>query len=160
MKHLWVIWFIGGFMLGAVCVGAWLSSGEFTLPESLAFPVAPTSSGSIKHTSSVSGAVSIADQSAGRTVIVESVTVPPPGVWIAVREVNGDALGNVLGAVRVSGPRSNLSVPLLRATLPNSSYAVELYRDDGGNTFDLSSDSVYVDFTSGSPVISYFSTTK
>ena len=29
-----------------------------------------------------SGAVSVASQSAGNTVFVQSVTVPPPGVWI------------------------------------------------------------------------------
>ena len=88
------------------------------------------------------------------------MTVPPPGVWVAVREVQGGDLGNVLGAARASGPRSNLSVPLLRATEPGHSYAVELYRDDNGGAFDPSVNSVYVDFTTGARVVEYFTTTK
>jgi len=66
----------------------------------------------------------------------------------------------VLGAARVNGPRSFVSVSLLRATEPNSSYAIELYRDDCNGEFDLATDSVYVDFATGAPVIAYFTTTQ
>ena len=147
--------FVGGFMLGALFVGMWAFSDTLALPSAL------TSSPIQKITNSVpaeSGAISIANQPAGSSVVIESVTVPPPGVWVAVREVNGNDLGNVLGAVRVNGPHSNISVPLLRATGPGLSYAVELYRDDGSETFDLANDSVYVDFATGAPVIAYFTT--
>jgi hypothetical protein len=81
-------------------------------------------------------------------------------VWVAVREVVGDELGNVLGAVRVSGPKSGVSVPLLRATEPGRSYAVQLYRDDGNGAFDVVVNSVYVDFDTGARVVAYFTTAE
>ncbi|MGD0328209.1 MAG: hypothetical protein ABSB00_00645 [Minisyncoccia bacterium] len=151
--------FVGGFMLGALLIGAWFLGGNFTSTP------APSSSSSTVNTatattSSESSAISVTDQPSGDTAVIESVTVPPPGVWIAVREMSGNDLGNVLGAVRVSGPRSSISVPLLRATVPNHSYAVELYRDDGNGAFDPASNSVYVDFTTGAPVIAYFTTAQ
>jgi hypothetical protein len=108
----------------------------------------------------LSGAISVQNQSPGESVAIESVTVPPPGVWVAVREVQGTDLGNVLGAARVGGPRSNFSVSLLRATEPGHTYAVELYRDDGSGNFDLANDSVYVDFDTGQRVVAYFTTTQ
>ncbi len=147
--------FVAGFMLGALCIGALRSSSDF-------FLVPPPSSASSTQVQSVpeSGAVSITNQPAGTTVLVESVTVPQPGVWVAVREMSGTTLGNVLGAVRVSGPRSAVTVQLLRATEPNLSYAVELYRDDNNGKFDPATNSVYIDFATGAPVIAYFSTTN
>jgi len=148
--------FVSGFMLGALVAGAWLAGNDFSfLSLSPAF-----STGSTTKTLPESGAISVADQPSGLTVTVETVTVPPPGVWMAVREVNDTDLGNVLGAVRVQGPRSAVSISLLRATVPGMPYAVELYRDDGGATFDLANDSVYVDFETGAPVIARFTTTK
>lgn len=107
-----------------------------------------------------SGSISVADQSAGMVVNIESVTVPPPGVWVAVREVVSGELGNVLGAERVGGPRSHVSVSLLRATEPGRSYAVQLYRDNGDDVFVIADDSVYVDFTTGEAVVAPFSTTR
>lgn len=144
-------------MLGMLLAGAWFLGGpggnfQFASPSSLA----TTTETSFKD----SGAVSVADQHAGPDVIVESVTVPPPGVWVAVHEMNVGNLGNVLGAVRVVGPHTNISVSLLRATEPGRSYAVELYRDDNNGEFDPSVNSVYVDFDTGARVVSYFMTTE
>ncbi len=110
--------------------------------------------------SSDSGAVSVSDQVAGASVLVDSVTVPPPGVWVTVQETRGNTLGNVLGATLVNGPISNVVVSLLRNTEPNRTYAVVLYRDGGnGGLFDLKTDSVYVDFDSGKRVVVPFKTT-
>lgn len=149
--------FVAGVMLGAVLVGAWFFGGDVSLlPFSSSSLLATTTASSLKE----SGAVSVADQPAGMSVIVESVTVPPPGVWIAVREVNGSDLGNVLGAARVVGPHGNVAVSLLRPTEPKRSYAVELYRDDNGDAFDPSANSVYVDFDTGARVVSYFTTAE
>ncbi len=107
-----------------------------------------------------SGAVSVVDQPAGNTVMVQSVTVPPPGVWLAVRETKGKFLSNILGAARVHGPRSKVTVYLLRNTEPNRTYVVELYRPhEKGSGFDYKADSVYVDFDTGKPVIVPFRTT-
>lgn len=149
--------FVAGIMVGALFVGAWFFDGNSVfLPghSSLSLSVATSTESLIQN----SGAISVIDQPAGTVVVVESVTVPPPGVWVAVREINGSALGNVLGAVRVSGPHSNISISLLRATEPGRPYAVELYRNDGADAFDLSALSVYVDFDTGQRVISYFKT--
>jgi hypothetical protein len=151
--------FIGGFMLGALLVGAWLLGSNSLLSSMSPVSAIPPAPANAKEVQEKSGAVSVADQPAGDRVVVESVTVPPPGVWIAVREVNGSDLGNVLGALRVSGPRSDVTIPLLRATEPGLSYAVELYRDDTGD-FDFARNSVYVDFSTGAPVIALFTTTN
>lgn len=158
--------FVVGVIIG-LAVALWWSSGG--APGDL--PLAPFSfPDSIQKATTTpavhpkSESVSVEDQAAGDSVLVDSVTVPPPGVWIAVREVVGasggsDALGNILGAARVGGPRTNISVPLLRATTPGETYAALLYRDDGDGKFDPSTDSVYVDFDTGLPAISYFATT-
>jgi len=143
-------------MLGALFLGVWAAGGDFSLSFTTASPSSPAAGTKGVATSDV---ISIADQPAGDTVVIGSVTVPSPGVWAAVREVRGDDLGNVLGAAWVSGPRTDVSVQLLRATEPGLSYAIEFYRDDGGKTFDLAADSVYVDFATGAPVITYFTTT-
>ncbi|HQT82582.1 MAG TPA: hypothetical protein PLW99_00280, partial [Candidatus Paceibacterota bacterium] len=124
--------FVAGVMLGVLLTGAWFLGGAASLtspPSSaLATTTPPVLSGS--------NAVSVADQPAGDAVTIESVTVPPPGVWVAVREMLGNDLGNVLGAARASGPRSNFVVPLLRGTEPGRTYAIELYRDDDNGAFD------------------------
>lgn len=149
--------FVAGVMLGAVLVGAWFFGGDIrSLPFASSGFLATSTASSFQE----SGAVSVVDQPAGSSVAVESVTVPPPGVWVAVREVNGVDLGNVLGAARVVGPHSDVIVSLLRPTEPKRSYAIELYRDDNNGAFDPSANSVYVDFETGARVVSYFTTTQ
>ena len=151
--------FVLGIVVGALIAGAWFLNGNtmvLPLPQSNLPSFSSTSTQPVVQNSN---ALSVKNQSSGNTVMIESVTVPPPGVWIAIREVNGNNLGNVLGAARVGGPRSNISVSLLRSTEPNHSYAAELYRDDNNGNFDPSINSAYVDFDSGNTVIGYFSTT-
>jgi len=147
--------FIVGTMFGVLLAGAWFLGSETSLLPVFSSSRLATSTESVIQKS---GAVSVADQPSGDTVIVESVTVPPPGIWIAVREVISGDLGNVLGAVRVSGPKSNLSIPLLRATEAGRSYVVQLYRDDGTGDFDPAVNSVYVDFDTGARVVAFFKT--
>lgn len=149
--------FIAGVMLGAAVVGAWFFAGDTRLLSLTSSSLFATSTSSSLPES---GAVSVSDQPAGPDVIVESITVPPPGVWVAVREVNGADLGNVLGAARVVGPHGNVTVTLLRPTEPKRSYAVQLYRDDNNGAFDPSVNSVYVDFDTGARVVAYFTTTQ
>ncbi len=152
--------FVAGVMLGALLSGAWFLGGGNSIIQSI--PASSSSSVAIstEPMTQKSGALSVANQSSGDTVAVESVTVPPPGVWVAVRELNGNNLGNVLGAARVAGPHSDVSISLLRSTEADHSYAIELYRDDNNGAFDPSVNSVYVDFNTGAPVIGYFSTTN
>ncbi len=155
MREFSLTSFVGGLILGALLLTAWFYATPATPPNAAAQAPAASSSPLV---STPSGVVSVTDQPAGNTVTVASVTIPPPGVWVAVREVDDDALGNVLGAAHAGGPRTDFTVPLLRATVPGGTYAIELYRDGGSNTFDLSTDSVYVDFDTGQPVIAYFTT--
>lgn len=160
MKNFSTSSFIGGLMVGLLLAGAWFfRDGSVPLNVSPSSPFA-TSTQFLPTASTRSGAISVANQPSGDTVNVESVTVPPPGVWVAVREMNGNELGNILGAARVSGPRSAISVSLLRATLPRRSYAIELYRDDSSGVFNSSTNSVYVDFDTGERVVAYFTTTE
>ncbi|TSA44206.1 hypothetical protein D4R49_00530 [bacterium] len=147
--------FIAGVMLGALLAGVWFSGGG-TSPT-----LFPSSSSSLATTTALSresGAVSVANQPSGESVTIESITVPPPGVWVAVREASGTDLGNVLGAERVVGPHGNIIVSLLRPTEPSRSYAVQLYRDDNNGNFDPAVNSVYVDFDTGARVVAFFST--
>ena len=145
-----------GVILGAILTAAWFLGGIAPPPSDSSLQ-ADAASPPVA-TSSASGAISVTDQPAGSVVTVDSLTVPPPGVWVAVREVSAGDLGNVLGAARVGGPHTNVTVSLLRDTLPGRTYAVELYRDDGNGAFDLSTDSVYVDFDTGERVVAYFKT--
>lgn len=162
--------FVVGLLVGMLLVGAWFYGNGGMVRSVIVGPQAtttstPASAISQKNqlilfatsTDTTSNAVSVSDQPAGQFVQVESVTVPPPGVWVTVREVNAGSLSNVLGAARAGGPRSNFSVPLLRATEPGRTYAIELYRA-GAGAFSLASDSVYVDFASDQPVVAYFNT--
>lgn len=153
-----IVSFAVGFLAGALCVSWWLSGDSFFAPLAPTPSPEPATTQSTSTPRDESGAVSVNDQGAGMAVLVESVTVPPPGVWVAVRELDGTNLGNVLGAARVQGPRTSVTVPLLRATEPGTTYAAELYRDNGDDQFDLSTDSVYIDFTTTEPVITYFHT--
>lgn len=149
--------FVAGVMLGALLVGAWFSNDSIKLAPLFSSSLTSTTTGSGLPES---GAVAVANQAPGENVVIESLTVPPPGIWVAVREANGTDLGNVLGAARVIGPHSSLTVPLLRPTEPNRSYAVQLYRDDNNGAFDPAVNSVYVDFDTGARVVAYFSTTQ
>jgi len=148
--------FVAGVMLGALLVGAWFSNDGIKLAPLFSSSSTATTGSGIPE----SGAVSVATQPPGENVVIESLTVPPPGVWVAVREANGTDLGNVLGAARVIGPHSSVTVSLLRPTEPNRSYAVQLYRDDNNGEFDPAVNSVYVDFDTGARVVAYFSTTE
>jgi hypothetical protein len=149
--------FVAGTMLGVLLAGAWFLGGNSAfIPLESSLNLATSTENSLEN----SGAISVANQPSGTAVTVESVTVPPPGVWVTVREVNGNDLGNVLGAARVGGPRSQISIPLLRTTEPGRKYAVQLYRDDNNGTFDVSTNSVYVDFDTGARVVAYFTTTE
>lgn len=149
--------FVAGVMLGIIGTAVWFTSWDALTLSALQPPMAASASGTEQAPGS--DTVVVTAQAAGLSVVVASVTVPPPGVWVAVRETNGTELENVLGAARVTGPGSNIPVPLMRATEPGAAYAIEFYRDNGDDAFDLATDSVYVDFTTSAPVIAYFNTT-
>lgn len=146
--------FAAGVAVGLALAMLWFLHDDFAKE-----PVAPTGVSTSTQSgllNNPSGAVAVSDQGAGDSVRIDSITVPPPGVWIAVRESSTSGLGNILGATRVHGPASAVTVSLLRATTPGRVYAVELYRDNGDTVFDINSDSVYVDFDTGARVVALF----
>ena len=106
----------------------------------------------------VSSPVIVVDQKAGAEVQVAEVTVDAPGVWVAVHRVTEFGVGNVWGAVRAREARTDLSVPMIISTLPDSEYAIVLYRDNGDDVFDRTTDSVYIDFETGARVEKHFRT--
>jgi len=155
MKHFSTGSFIVGVILGVLLMSIQFYRG-FTIgsePPASLFTATSTAP-MLKE----GGSISVINQSAGSTVAVESVTVPSPGVWVAVREIIDNDLGNVLGAIRINGPTSNITIPLLRATEPGRTYAVQLYRDDTGQAFDATINSAYVDFDTGARAVAYFTT--
>lgn len=157
-KYFSSISFIAGVMLGMLVSAAWFA-GDLAdyLPASASFGASTSTPDGVDARQS-SEAISVRAQPAGDTVFVDSVVVPPPGVWVAVREVYGRDLGNVLGAVRIGSSRTEIVVPLLRATEPDRAYAIQLYRNDASSAFDPTTSSVYVDFDTGMRVVAYFST--
>lgn len=147
--------FSGGVVVGALLATAWFYGSTL---ESLPFSASLRSSSDKNQTTLTSDLLAVDDQRAGSEVVVKSVTVPPPGVWVAVREVREEELGNVLGAARVGSERTDVTIPLLRATEPGRNYAVMLYRDDNNGTFDPTLNSTYIDFETGSRVVVRFTT--
>lgn len=102
--------------------------------------------------------LSVKNQASGKAVLVAHVTLPTLG-WVAVHEVlNGETMGNVLGASRLeAGSHDNVVVNLLRGTEPNKQYAVILYADNGNKQFDLHAD-MAVEATDGNPIVARFTT--
>ena len=147
--------FAAGLIVGAFLVGSWLAGDSVaTIIEAMSSHPSPASTASPE--TPPKDVIEVADQPAGDSVLVASVNVPNPGVWVAVREMNDGTLGNILGAKRARDPVTNISVPLLRPTLHNRTYAIVLYRDDGDGIFSYQTDSVYVDFATGDPIIAPF----
>jgi hypothetical protein len=150
--------FVAGLLVGAFAALLWFPDAR--LPDVFTFNTKVPSSATGTHQQLVSTAVKVEDQPAGSSVSVAAVTVPAPGVWVAVAEYRDGDLSNILGAQRVPAPATAVTVDLLRSTLPGSAYAVVLYRDNGDGVFDQNTDSVYVDFDTGERVVAPFMTTK
>jgi hypothetical protein len=99
--------------------------------------------------------ISVADQSAGETVVVGPVSLPKIS-WVAIRENNNDVVGRILGAQKVfPGNHESITVELLRATAPSVMYSAVFYEDDGDGEFDYKIDSL-VEVATGTPVMSRF----
>jgi len=151
--------FVAGAVVGGLLTSLWFMATPMGLATKSEKSATSTTVGGAVLPPDLSGSVSVASQKAGESVFIESVTVPPPGVWVAVREVRGAELGNILGAGRARGPVSQFEIPLLRGTVAGQTYAVQLFRDDGDDVFSKDLDSVYIDFDTGEPVVQPFQTT-
>lgn len=157
--------FVGGLIIGAAVGALWYAGGAGAPSGTQATDTAAQMASTTTATPTAAAGVSVTDQPAGMAVTVSSVNLPLTSAWVAVRETAGSVNGsvnllNTLGAAKVTLPATNISVPLLRATVPGARYAVEIYRDDGSGAFDPAQNSVYVETGSGEPAVSYFSTTQ
>lgn len=102
--------------------------------------------------------LSVADQSPGDTVTIESVTLNVEG-WVTVHEIANGHVSNALGAARRdAGSHTDVSVPLLRDTASSSEYVIVLYEDNGNGMFDIRGDLPVLNHA-GEPVMEAFETT-
>jgi hypothetical protein len=150
---VFIILLIGAWYLGRA-QGAALASGTM-MNSSAAMALSNASSsdtGATTSSAEASGAsVSVADQTAGKTVAINSVTLGKVG-WVAIREKRG----RILGAERFNAGTSNRGVvSLLRATVAGQHYDVVLYIDNGDKAFDLHKD-IVVKNAEGSDVAASF----
>lgn len=141
------------FALAAIVVGgSWfLAAGEPRITSEAA-------SDEALRLAIASELVSVSSQPAGSSVMVERVNVDAPAVWVVVAEMRGDVVWRALGAFHTLGTSNSVPVPLLRATAPQSEYAIILYRDDGDGQFELHGDSAFIDFETGARVRKDFKT--
>ncbi len=144
-----IIGVIVGFALGVVWQNSISSEGKENLEETQEQGVTEeqneSTSDSVvsEETRAGFGSVEVSNQSAGKVVQVENVSIDGTG-WVAIREVGLDGeLQNILGAVYIeSGVHENLPVPLLRRTEEGNNYAVVLFSDDGDHIFNHTSDAM------------------
>jgi len=98
-----------------------------------------TSSNSTR-TATTTTSITVNDQPAGETVLVDSATIDRVG-WAAVYENRDGEPGNILGArlIPQTGEWSG-TIPLLRNTEPDKNYFVKLLSDDGDRSFNHEED--------------------
>lgn len=143
---------LGAVVIVLVVALAWWYMAHRTKPAEMATEqgattteMTPSTSGDTKMTNPTvvaSGdSISVADQPAGDSVRVKSVSFSQAG-WVAVRDSNGRTLGAGWFA---AGAHENVSVPLLRNTEAGQRYQVLLYVDNSGDhKFDLHGDTLIV----------------
>ncbi|PIR86454.1 hypothetical protein COU13_00860 [Candidatus Kaiserbacteria bacterium CG10_big_fil_rev_8_21_14_0_10_43_70] len=84
-------------------------------------------------------------QLAGDNVTVKNLVIPEAG-WVVVHEFVEDTIANALGATRVDpGEYDIVIVELLRSSIPESTYVVTLYSDNGNREFEINADTPMVD---------------
>jgi hypothetical protein len=88
------------------------------------------------------GSLTVDDQAAGTTVVLDSVTYPSTDGWVVVRDYENGTAGSILGAARYStdvGLTPDV-VTVLRATEAGNTYQVMFYSENGDRMFDLRDD--------------------
>lgn len=88
------------------------------------------------------GAINVADQVAGNSVLLKSVELPNDAGWIVVRDYMDGNPGNILGAARYDRLEGLMpqSVQLMRETLKGSHYQVVFFTNNGDAGFSLKED--------------------
>lgn len=164
-----ILGFIGGAVIGALCVFAWntyrdqpLDSAipETTIPEDIDTSQTTTMTEKTLTNDTVdstngSSRITVSNQDAGTSVLVSAASLDADG-WVVIHEERNGVIGNALGAARTdAGEHTNVIVPLLRATQAGLRYWVVLYGDNGDREFHLSDDFPFRE-SAGEPVISSF----
>ncbi len=101
-------------------------------------------------------AVTVLDQTPGKVVTVQSITIEREG-WVAIHEDREGKPGNILGARKIgAGTTKDFAVPLLRETLEGHTNYVMLHgEDDGDPGFNYKADAPLKD-ADGNPVMATF----
>lgn len=88
------------------------------------------------------GVLSVADQKAGKLVVLGTTEFPSKAGWVVVREYADGMLGNILGAARYSSAEGLVpaNVELVRETVTGSSYQVSFYGTNGDSEFKITDD--------------------
>jgi len=88
------------------------------------------------------GSVTVNDQPASNSIVLESATYPISEGWIGVREYNQENLGHILGVVRFSESQGLVpdEITLQRSTTAGRDYAVVIYTENGDVGFNLGED--------------------
>lgn len=152
-----LLWFVPGIILGMALLSLFQMYGgqvwgkSTVLKGSTDTAVAANTNTAGNSAAASANIVTVSNQPAGRAVMVDKAVLSSLG-WVAVRDWKNNAWGNILGAVRrEAGTHEKVVVDLLRATVPDSSYVVVLYRDDGDKKFDSKKDTVLTD-AAGKPL--------
>jgi hypothetical protein len=79
------------------------------------------------------GAISVSDQPAGTSIIIDSAVYPVSEGWVGVRGYNDEKLGSILGVVRFSESQGLVpeEIVLQTPTKAGSRYAVVVFTEDG-----------------------------
>lgn len=144
------VWMVGGAMLVAgLVIGfliGWTWKEEKMSIDDVNKNVVATSTLSavpfpakMYDTVEATSSVAVDDQRAGSLVFVKHTEVSKP-TWIAVREMLGDTVGNILGAQMITNTSDDVPVTLVRGTVAGQKYAVFLYQDDGNGQFEFRQD--------------------
>lgn len=90
------------------------------------------------------GAISVSKQSAGKTVMIDSLSLPTANGWVVVRDYVDGKAGNILGAARYSVDEmlTPKTVELIRATEAGKTYQVVLFNNNGDKAFNLTEDTI------------------
>jgi hypothetical protein len=117
--------------------GSDTDTGATGTPEGGTSTGGTSASGTTPTTTPAAGeAVAVADQAAGATVAIDSMSLTGSS-WVAVRDER-----SILGASRFEAGATSGTVRLIRGTVPGATYQVVIYRDNGDGAFDFKIDAL------------------
>lgn len=88
------------------------------------------------------GSIEVADQKAGESVTLGTLSFPTKAGWVVVRDYKDGVQGNILGSARYSADEglTPKTVELQRKTVAGSTYQVSFYTNEGAIGFGLGED--------------------